>query len=194
MRERIYRAYAFVVVLTLLIIPVQAGSNKHFNNAALYKNEVTQDSVTRLTKEVRHELLLLPYYGVFDWLAFEVNKNGEVTLHGEVTRPTLKSDAESVVKDVEGVTGVNNQIEVLPLSPNDDRLRIALYRAIYSGPLFRYSVGAQNPIHIIVRNGRVTLKGIVDSEGDKNIANIRARGVSGTFEVTNELIVTKRRG
>ena len=127
-----------------------------------------------LVKEVRHELLMLPYYGVFDWLQFEVQNDGTVTLQGQVTRPTLKSDAASVVKDVEGVTKVNNQIEVLPLSPNDDRIRRAAYVALFNfeSPIYRYGMGAVPSIHIIVKNGNVTLKGLVDSESDKNLANV----------------------
>ncbi len=147
-------------------------------------------SPERLSREIRNELLTLPYYSVFDWLEFEVDGNGVVTLNGQVTTPPdTKSAAESYVKDVEGVTRVINNIEVLPVSPNDDRLREALYREIYSGPLFRYQVGSLQSIHIIVNNGRATLKGIVDSEGDKNIAGIRAKSVSGVFEVNNDLIV-----
>ena len=112
---------------------------------------------------------------------------------GQVTRPTLKSDAERVVKKIEGVSNVVNNIEVLPLSPNDDRIRVAVYRALYAGnsTLFRYSLGAVGSIHIVVENGNVTLAGRVDSEMDKDIANIRANGVSGVFSVTNNLVVVK---
>jgi hyperosmotically inducible periplasmic protein len=144
---------------------------------------------TSLEKEVRHELVMLPYYNIFDNLAFKVDGN-HVTLMGQVTRPTLKSDAENVVKNIEGVGSVTNNIEVLPLSPNDDRLRIATYRAIYGYPaLQRYAMGAVPPIHIIVKNGNVTLTGVVANEGDKNIANVRANGVPGVFSVTNDLRV-----
>ena len=111
---------------------------------------------------------------------------------GQVTRPTLKSDAENVVKKIEGVEHVDNQIEVLPLSPMDDRLRRQLYRAIYGYPaLQKYAMGVQQPIRIIVKNGKVTLEGVVDNEADKNIANIRANSVSGVFAVTNNLQVVK---
>jgi len=145
----------------------------------------------RITREVRHELLMLPYLGVFDNLAYKVD-GYNVTLVGQVTRPTLKSDAENVVKKIEGVEHVDNQIEVLPVSPNDDRIRRQLYRAIYGyGPLQKYSLGVQQPIRIIVKNGNATLEGVVDNEGDKNIANIRAKGVSGVFNVTNNLQVVK---
>lgn len=144
-----------------------------------------------IEREVRHELVMLPYYGVFDNLAFSV-AGDTVTLLGQVTRPTLKSSAERVVKDIEGVERVNNNIEVLPLSPNDDRLRLAVYRAVYGQTaLNRYALQAVPPIHLIVNNGNVTLEGVVASEADKNIANIQARGVAGVFSVTNNLRVEK---
>jgi hyperosmotically inducible protein len=148
-------------------------------------------STERITREVRHELLMLPYLGVFDNIAYKV-EGYNVTLVGQVTRPTLKSDAENVVKKIEGVEHVDNQIEVLPPSPMDDRLRRQLYRAIYGYPaLQKYALGVQQPIRIIVKAGKVTLEGVVDNEGDKNIANIRANGVSGVFSVTNNLQVVK---
>src|ERR1700750_963951 len=127
-------------------------------------------SEARIQKEVRHELLMLPYFNVFDYIAYQV-KGETVILQGEVTRPTLKSDAENVVKRIEGVQQVVNNIEVLPPSPMDDQLRLALYRAIYGyPPLEKYALGVQKPIRIIVKNGHVTLEGVVDSEADKNLA------------------------
>lgn len=148
-------------------------------------------ATARITKEVRHELLMLPYFTVFDVLSYKVD-GYNVTLIGQVTRPTLKSDAENVVKRIEGVEHVDNQIEVLPVSPNDDRIRRAVYRAIYGYPaLQKYALGVQQPIRIIVKNGNVNLEGVVDNEGDKNIANIRANGVSGVFSVKNNLQVVK---
>ena len=145
----------------------------------------------RLVKEVRHELVMLPYYNVFDNLSYRVD-GSTVTLMGQVTRPTLKSDAERVVKGIEGVEKVVNRIEVLPLSPNDERIRIAVYRAIYGQTaLQRYSLQAVPPIHIIVNNGNVTLEGVVASEADKNIANVQANGVAGVFSVKNNLRVEK---
>jgi hyperosmotically inducible protein len=145
----------------------------------------------RLAKEVRHELVMLPFYGVFDNLAYRVDGDN-VTLLGQVTRPSLKTDAERSVKSIEGVASVNNQIEVLPASPNDDSLRLALYRAIYSqAPLQRYSLLAVPSIHIIVANGKATLEGVVANEGDKNIANVAANGVPGVFAVTNHLMIEK---
>jgi len=146
----------------------------------------------RLEREVRHELVMLPYYGVFDNLAFKVD-GYRVTLLGEVIRPTLRSDAEAVVKKVEGVESVDNQIEVLPVSPNDDRIRLAVYRAVYrQTSLSRYALQAIPPIHIIVKNGNVSLEGVVETEADKNLAGIRAHGVSGVFSVTNHLRVEKQ--
>jgi hyperosmotically inducible protein len=134
---------------------------------------------------------MLPYFGVFDYIAFKVD-GYNVTLIGQVVRPTLKSDAENVVKHIEGVEKVENQIEVLPPSPNDDRLRLRLFRAIYGFPgLQKYELGVQKPIRIIVKNGHVTLEGVVDSDADKNLAGLRANGVSGTFSVTNNLQVVK---
>jgi hyperosmotically inducible protein len=145
----------------------------------------------RIIREVRHELVMLPYYGVFDNLAYKVDGSA-VTLMGQVTRPTLKSDAENVVKKIEGVEKVTNEIEVLPVSPGDDRIRRAVYRAIYGDTVLnRYALQAVPPIHIIVKNGNVTLEGVVATEADKNVANIRANGVSGVFSVTNNLRVEK---
>jgi hyperosmotically inducible protein len=150
-------------------------------------------SLNAVAREVRHELLSdLPYYSVFDWIEFEMLPDSTVVLRGEVTTPPdTKSRAEDVVKDVPGVTRVINEIRVLPVSPNDERLRRALYNAIYNfnSPLFRYGVGSRQAIHIIVDRGRATLKGVVDSEADRQLAYQRARGVSGLFAVNNELTV-----
>ena len=145
---------------------------------------------SHIAKEVRHQLVMLPYYGIFDDLGFTVN-GGTVTLLGEVTRPVLKSDAGNVVKKVEGVTNVVNNIEVLPLSPNDDQIRRATYRTIYGDPTLstRYGFQALPSIHIIVKNGHVRLEGVVANEGDKNLAGIRANGVPGAFSVENDLRV-----
>src|SRR4030095_6928515 len=132
---------------------------------------------------------MLPYYSVFDWLQAQAKPDGTVVLTGQVTRPTLKSDAEERVKKIEGATRVINNIEVLPLSPMDDDLRTALYRTIFrfNSPLFRYGTQSVPPIHIIVKNGRVALKGVVANQMDSQLAEIAARGVPGSFEVTNEL-------
>jgi len=149
----------------------------------------SQRGEERLIKEVRHELTMLPYYSVFDDLSYKV-EGGTVTLYGAVVRPTLKSDAENAVKKIEGVERVVNNIEVLPLSPNDDTIRRAVYRAIYSQPgLDTYSLRAVPTIHIIVKNGNVTLTGAVANQDDKDRAGIAANGVSGVFSVTNNIQV-----
>lgn len=144
-----------------------------------------------LARQVRKELVTLPFYGVFDWLEGNVEPDGTVYLRGDVTRPTLKKDAERRVEKIEGVTKVVNEIEVLPLSPNDDRLRRAVVRALFNSasPLSRYSLGANPAIHIIVNNGRLTLKGFVATKADRDLATVRANGISGLFEVKNELQV-----
>jgi hyperosmotically inducible protein len=152
-------------------------------------SSVYAQTSAHLIREVRHELVTLPYYGVFDWLQFEVRPDNIVVLSGQAVRPSTRSDAEARVKDIDGVRGVVNQIEVLPASPQDDRLRVALYRAIYgwNSPLFRYATQAVPSIHIIVSRGRATLKGIVSNKGDATQAYVRARGVPGLFDVKNEL-------
>lgn len=152
-------------------------------------------SANRLARQVRNELVTLPYYDVFDWLEGEVRADGTVVLRGQVTRPTIKSDAEARVKDVEGVSQVVNEIEVLPLSPNDDRIRRALYIRIFNrnGPLYQYSFRAVPPIHIIVNRGRVTLKGVVATQLESTYAYTQANSQPGVFEVKNELIVESAR-
>jgi hyperosmotically inducible protein len=160
------------------------------------RSPATRDNqrIEALKEEIRHQLLSMPYYSVFDWIEGEVKADGSVSLRGEVTRPTIKDDAANRVKRLESVTKLDNQIEVLPLSANDDRLRVTLYRAIFNfdSPLFRYATQSVPPIHIIVKNGNVTLKGIVADQGDSQLAEIKARGVSGTFEVKNELQIEQR--
>jgi len=159
--------------------------------ALAQEREVSPKAVERIQKEVRHELVMLPFLTVFDNLAYKVD-GFNVTLLGQVTKPVLKSDAENSVKRIEGVEHVDNQIEVLPVSPMDDGLRRRLYQAIYGYPaLRRYAMGVLEPIRIIVKNGRVTLEGVVDNESDKNLVGIRANGVSGVFQVTNNLVVSK---
>jgi hyperosmotically inducible protein len=133
---------------------------------------------------------MLPYYGVFDNLAYKVDPDGTVTLLGQVALPTLKSDAENAVKRIEGVEKVVNNLEVLPTSGNDDRIRRATYRAIYGNSvLSQYQLRAVPPIHIIVKNGHVTLEGAVARQMDKQIAGMQANGVHGAFSVTNNLVV-----
>ena len=146
-----------------------------------------------ILREIRHELITLPYYDVFDWLEGEVRPDGTVVLRGEVVHSTIKSEAEARVKRIEGVNRVINEIDVLPPSPNDDRLRIALYRALFNwdSPLFRYAHQAVPPIHIIVKNGRATLKGVVATQQDAQLAFMKARSVPGLFDVKNELRVER---
>jgi hyperosmotically inducible protein len=151
---------------------------------------LTQKGIDRIVREVRHELVMLPYYGVFDNLAYQVAPDGTVTLTGQVALPTLKSDAENAVKHIEGVEKVVNNIEVLPTSINDDRIRRAAYRAIYGNSvLSQYQLRAVPPIHIIVNKGHITLEGVVARQMDKQIAGIQANGVNGAFSVTNNLRV-----
>ena len=146
----------------------------------------------RLDKQVKHELNMLPYVNAFDYLTFTVDANNSVTLSGEVTNSVVKSDAGKVVKRIEGVERVNNQIQVLPVSPMDDGLRVRLFRTIYGYPtLQKYGLGVNKSIRIIVDRGHVTLMGVVDNEMDRNIAGMRANGVPGIFSVDNQLRVVK---
>jgi hyperosmotically inducible protein len=149
----------------------------------------TKGGQSRIEREVRHELVTLSRYGVFDNIAYRVDGN-RVTLLGQVVLPVLKEDAGTAVKGIEGVEAVDNQIEVLPPSSMDDGIRRATYRAIYGDPgLSRYSFQAVPSIHIIVKNGSVTLEGAVANDMDKNVANIRANSVPGVFSVTDHLRV-----
>lgn len=151
----------------------------------------TERARMRMEREVRHELIMLPYYGVFDNLVFKVD-GATLTLLGQVRLPTLKSDAERVVANIEGIEHVVNNIEVLPLSPADDGIRLAVYRAIYgNSALNRYALAAVPSIHMVVKNGNVTLEGVVAQIGDRNIANLQANSVAGVFSVTNNLSVEK---
>src|SRR5579863_69745 len=172
-----------------LLVVFTALSVLTISGLAQDRSQPSAKSQDRIGREVRHELLMLPYFGVFDNIAYKVD-GGTVTLLGQVVRPVLKSDAENAVKHIEGVDKVDNQIEVLPPSSMDDRIRLELFHAIYGYPaLEKYALGVQKPIRIIVKNGRVTLEGVVDSDADKNLAGLRANGVSGIFSVTNNLRV-----
>ena len=136
--------------------------------------------------------MMLPYYSVFDHITYKVDGD-RVELAGQVHRPTLKSGAARVVQQIEGVSSVTNNIEVLPLSPNDDRIRLSVYRAIYgSSALSRYALQPVPSIHIIVKNGQVTLEGVAANEMDKNIANIRAHSVPGVFSIAQNIVVEKQ--
>jgi len=165
-------------------MPDASGSQAQEANETL-----SPEAEDKLIREVRHELIMLPWYGVFDNLAFRI-QGRTVILEGQVVKAVTRSDAENSVKHIEGVEKVVNNIDVLPPSPSDDRIRQRVYNAIYSyGPLFKYGHMAVPPIHIIVKNGRVTLDGVVDSESDKNLATLRANQVPGIFQVTNNLRV-----
>lgn len=174
------RSLQVLVVLLFIVAPASYSFGQ---------GEPTNPAQARISKEVRHELLMLPYFGVFDNIEYKV-EGGTVTLMGAVVRPVLKSDAGNVVKRIEGVDQVVNNIDVLPASAMDDKLRLALFRAIYGYPaLQKYELGVQKPIRIIVKSGHVSLEGVVDNETDKNLAGMRANGVPGIFGVTNNLHV-----
>jgi hyperosmotically inducible protein len=174
------------ILTTALLLGTAFSGMQAISHARGKQEQNEPRSRQNLIREVRHQLVLLPYYSVFDNLAFRV-EGDTVILEGQVVRPTLKSDAEAVVKKIEAV----NNIEVLPTSPMDDQIRRAVYRAIFSEPaLSRYAESAVPSIHIIVKNGQVTLVGVVDSEADKNLVNIRANSVPNVFSVKNELVVT----
>ena len=190
MRNVFKKGLSTVLVLLglAIVVPqgVWAGSNDQNKSSS---TRVWVPGEERIQKDVMHQLRMLPYYSVFDNLSFRVNGN-EVELYGQVVRPVLKSDAEHAVKHVEGVARVINNIEVLPTSNFDDRIRIAEYRAIYRQVgLDRYGFQADPSIHIIVKNGNVTLTGIVANNMDRNIAGITANTVPGVFSVTNDLKV-----
>lgn len=174
-----------MVLASALIIPSIAPAKDP-------KPQVPLSQQEQVAKEVRHELLMLPFMTVFDDLSFKVEGN-VVTLSGWVTKPVLSSSAVNVVKQLEGVDQVNNNIEVLPLSTNDDRIRMAAFRKIYGDSVLgtRYGYRANPPIRIIVKNGNIRLTGVVSNEGDRNIAGIRAHEVHGAFSVENELRVVK---
>ncbi len=178
----IYLAFLFALALT----PVA--------NAQTVQGARRSTGLEKLEKEVRHELVMLPYYTRFDALEYKV-EGDKVTLSGWVTRPTLKSDAENVLKQIEGVETIVNRIEVLPLSPNDDRIRRGLFYALFGwdSPLYRYAVGSADNIRMIVKNGNVTLVGTVASDFEKNIAEVRANQVPGVFSVTNRLVTKKEK-
>jgi hyperosmotically inducible protein len=159
---------------------------------AASKPTIKDDINFQTENQVRKSILKLPYYGVFDNIAFSVNGD-TVTLYGQVVRPTTRSEAAKRVSKIEGIDRVVNKIEVLPLSNFDDSIRARTYRAVFSkGSLYRYAAGTNPSVHIIVRNGRVTLEGVVANQGDRNLAYIAANSVPGVFSVTNNLQVERR--
>jgi len=177
-----------IISVAILMATLGVGQTSSTSNRA----PISDKARDRLIREVRHEIVTLPFFGVFDNIAFRVDGYA-VTLMGQVTLPTLKSDVERAVKGIEGVERVDNKIEVLPLSPNDDRLRRVLFGAIYGyDRLQRYALPVIKPIRIIVKNGRATLEGVVANEMDKQLAYMRANGVPGLFGVTNNLQVEKK--
>jgi hyperosmotically inducible protein len=187
MTYKIRRLFLVCISATLMSLAASAQTTPATQGM---KGTMNDRSVDRIIREVHHELVMLPFYGVFDNLSYSVAPDGTVTLMGQVARPTLKSDAENVVKKIEGVNRVINNIEVLPTSPMDDRIRLAVYRAIFGNEaLNQYQMRAVPPIHIIVNNGRVTLEGVVARAMDKQIAGVQANSVPGVFSVTNNLKV-----
>lgn len=178
-----------LITTILPILALAASSGAIAQNQKNPPQKGTERYEAWLQQEVRHQLLLLPYYTVFDQLGYSVN-GYTVTLTGAVVNPTLKSDADGAVKHIEGVEKVDNQIHVLPNSSMDNQIRRAEYRKIYSQPtLSRYGLGNLQSIHILVENGHVTLTGYVDNESDKNVANIQANSVPNVFSVKNDLVV-----
>ncbi|PYS48625.1 MAG: transport-associated protein [Acidobacteria bacterium] len=173
--RKIMALVAVFVIAATVTIAAPAASN----NQGLSEQQVSQ--------KVQHELVTLPYYGVFDNLAYKVEGN-TVTLYGQVVQPTTRKDAERRVARISGVERVINNIEVLPLSPFDDSIRIQTYRAVFNaGGLYRYALGANPSIHIVVRNGNVTLEGVVANDTDRQLAYMAASRVPGVFSVTNNL-------
>lgn len=182
MFRRLASNTAALAALVALIAPLSMAQNGVSGSSP---------SELRIAKEVRHEIVMLPYLSVFDYINFKVD-GPDVTLTGAVTNGAVRSDAEKSVKHIEGVQHVDDQIQLLPPSPSDQRIRIALFRAIYGFPsLQKYALPVVKPIRIIVNMGHVDLEGVVDSEGDKNLVQIRANSVPGTFAVTNNLQVVK---
>ena len=184
MKKTLFAVFALSLIFSMVAFASATAQNNQPAGA------ISQKSLDRISKEVRHELVMLPFYGVFDNLSYKVDPDGTVTLLGQVSRPTLKSDAENAVKHIEGVERVVNNLEVLPTSIEDDRIRRAAYRAIFGNEvLSQYQLRAVPPIHIIVKNGHITLEGVVARQMDKQIAGIQVNSIPGVFSVTNNLVV-----
>jgi BON domain len=178
----------FAALLLAVGMPVFAATPPQ---NSLPSSQTVGQTTYNISNQVRHELVMLPFLTIFDNLGYRVDGT-TVTLVGQVTRPVVKQDAERVVKNIEGITAIRNEVEVLPLSPMDDQIRWAEARSIYTSPtLNRYGAGTQPSIHIVVKNGNVTLVGFVNNESDKDIAGIRANQVPGVFSVQNELQIVK---
>jgi hyperosmotically inducible protein len=191
MRRVLHVSLAVVLILGMAGLAAAQSSGQAMQSSATGNVDTNSRMAQRIVKEVRHELVMLPQLSVFDYLAYKVD-GSTVTLLGQVRNAVLKDDAEHAVKHIEGVEKVDNQIEILPASFNDDRIRRQVARAIFNQPrLFNYAVQSNPPIHIIVKNGRVDLEGVVRDKGDKDVAGIMANGVPGVFAVQNNLQVEK---
>jgi hyperosmotically inducible periplasmic protein len=179
------RLSGFVLPILLLSFAANGLATSHNRTASAVSKKLPMS----LSDQVRHELLMLPYLGVFDNLSFSIDGSTTVILTGQVVRPILKSDAEGVVRRIPGVSKVVNNIEVLPLSPSDDAIRLRTYRAIFSEPGFeKYAHQAVSPIRIIVKNGNITLEGVVGNALDRTLADMAARSVLA-FKVTDNLTI-----
>src|SRR5919206_2043350 len=185
MKAILNRVIALVAALVVAASVAAAAPADQLGERAAYE---------QLAKKVRKELVTLPWYGVFDNLAYEID-GSTVTLHGQVVQPSTRSDAERRVKRLAGVERVGNNIEGLPLSSFDDSIRVSAYRALFgwNSPLFRYGRGVNPSIHIVVNGGHVSLEGVVSNEGDRRLAYIKASSVPGVFSVTNNLQVENSR-
>lgn len=190
MRKRTLTAWLLAALMFSTLAVSTAWSSAKSSATSAQSQDATKRMQERIEREVFHELIMLPQLTIFDHLAFKVD-GSSVTLLGQVRNAILKDGAERAVKHIEGVETVKNEIEILPASPNDDRIRRRVARAIFRDDrLFRYSLASVPSIHILVKGGHVTLKGAVDSQGDKDAAGLRANGVPGIFSVKNELEVT----
>jgi hyperosmotically inducible protein len=191
MKRVLHLSLALVLVVGTVGLAAGQSSGQPLQSSATGSSDANQRMEQRIVKEVRHELAMLPQLSVFDNLAYKVD-GSTVTLLGQVRNAILKDEAGQTVKHIEGVEKVDNQIEILPASFNDDRIRRQVARAIFNEPrLFNYAIQSNPPIHIIVKNGRVDLQGVVRDQGDKDVAGIMANGVPGVFAVQNDLQVEK---
>jgi len=187
--QTLYWLNGVILVFVLAFAPVTVQAKVEPIITASPEGNIPAPVLSPKEIAVCHALLMLPYYGVFDNLEFRVDGD-KVELLGQVTRPVLASDAQRAVAQVSGVNQVINHVEVLPLSPNDDRIRLSVYRKVYgSSSMLPYAVQPVPPIRIIVKNGQVTLEGVVSRPMDKILANMEANSVAGVFSVTNNLHV-----
>lgn len=181
-----------IIAASVMIFAIAAASVGIVN--AQVTNEEQKVERSRIERKIRSEILSLPYYGVFDAIGYELN-GSTVTLNGYVTRPYTKDDAAEEIRDIAGVTNVINNIEVLPPSPSDDRIRVAAYRAIANhGNMYRYLLGANPSLRIVVNRGRVILEGVVTYESDKTLAEAAVSEVFGVLGITNNLRLERREG